>query len=164
MDTGHYCHMGLENVVKNIIINRVGYQDDFCGVNLFINIDRAPITGKSSEKGLWTILCKDYFCERVYVVGIYHGTKKPEDPNVFLRQFVDEAKALISAGLDYNGKIYAVRIYGFNFDSPAKSFILCTKYHSGYNSCSKCEIEGTYYNTVFHCQVRNVCYNIVIRC
>ena len=33
-----------------------------------------------------------------------------------------------------NYKLYTIRIHGFNMDSPAKSFVLCTKYHSGYNS------------------------------
>ena len=60
MDTGHYCHMGLENVVKNIIVSRVVYQHDFSVINLFVNIDGVPVIGNSSEKGLWTILCKDY--------------------------------------------------------------------------------------------------------
>jgi len=44
--------------------------------------------------------------------------------------------------------MYQVRIYGLNFDSPAKSYVLCTKYHSGYSSCSKCKIEGDYFNNV----------------
>lgn len=29
-------------------------------------------------------------------------------------------------------------------DSPAKSFLLNVKYHSGYYSCTKCTIEGDY--------------------
>jgi len=44
--------------------------------------------------------------------------------------------------------MYQVRIYGLNFDSPAKSYVLCTKYHSGYSSCSKCKIGGDYFNNV----------------
>ena len=144
MDTGHYCHMGLENVILKIIKKRIAQQHVFDSVNLFLNIDGAPLLGNSSEKGLWTILCKDYDCDTVYVIGIYHGPKKPEDPNIFLRPFVDEAKILLTSGLEFNKKLYSVRVHGFNMDSLAKSFVLCTKYHSGYSSCSKCLIEGEY--------------------
>lgn len=35
-------------------------------------------------------------------------------------------------------------IYLIIADAPAKSFILNTKGHTGYFSCSKCEIEGEY--------------------
>jgi len=148
MDTGHYCHLGLKKVVKKIVTNRIQRLLDFSTVNLFINIDGAPITGTSSKKDLWTILCKDYDCETVHVVGIYHGTMKSEDPNIFLKEFVEEAKDLISTEFEHNEKMYQVRIYGLNFDSPAKSYVLCTKYHSGYSSCSKCKIEGDYFNNI----------------
>ncbi|OXU16824.1 hypothetical protein TSAR_014027, partial [Trichomalopsis sarcophagae] len=87
-----------------------------------------------------TILCKDYDCETVHAVDIYHGTKKPEDPNVFLKQFAEEAKDLMSTGLKYIDKTYHVIINGLNFDSPAKSYVLCTKYQI------KCKIEGDYLN------------------
>ena len=65
IDTGQYCHMGLENVIIKIIKNRIARNHAFDSLNLFLNIDGAPLTGKSSEKGLWTILCKDYDCKTV---------------------------------------------------------------------------------------------------
>lgn len=78
---------------------------------------------------------------------IYHGIKKPQDQTLFLKNFVDEAVLLINNGFTYNNKIYNIRIHAFICDAPAKSFILNTKYPSGY-SCSKCPIEGKYYSAV----------------
>ncbi|CAN7998523.1 unnamed protein product, partial [Ixodes pacificus] len=34
----------------------------------------------------------------------------------------------------------------FICDAPAKSFILCIKGHTGYYSCTKCTVRGTYIN------------------
>ncbi|XP_077280128.1 uncharacterized protein LOC143907321 [Temnothorax americanus] len=148
MDNGQYCHIGLTNAIKKIIENRLILKHKFSTVNLLINVDGAPISGNSSEKGVWTILCKDSELKSVYVVGIYHGIKKPQDPNVFLKNFVDKTVVLINNKFTHNNKIYNVRIHAFICDAPAKSFILNTKYPNGYNSCSKCLIEGEYYNSV----------------
>jgi len=65
MDTSHYCHLGLKNVIKKIVTNRIQRLHDFSTVNLFINIDGAPITGTSSEK--------DYgrFCARITTAKLF---------------------------------------------------------------------------------------------
>ncbi|KAL7294493.1 hypothetical protein TKK_0012485 [Trichogramma kaykai] len=142
MGSGQYCHLGLENCVKKIIKIELINNPEFKMIRLMVNIDGAPI-GNSSEKNFKPIQVKDYFSKSVHVVGIYYGAKKPEDPNSYLRQFVDEARSLVDHGFSYENKEYIVRIHGLIFDAPAKSFILGTKYHSGYHSCSKCLIEGS---------------------
>jgi len=80
----------------------------------------------------------------VFPVGIYCGKVKTIDSNEFLKEFVDEAKELIDSGVYVNNKTYKVSIDVFCGDAPAKSFILKTKGHSGFFSCSRCEQEGQY--------------------
>ncbi|KAJ8946115.1 hypothetical protein NQ314_008976 [Rhamnusium bicolor] len=85
-------------------------------VIVFINIDGLPIS-KSSGSQFYPILCSICESTRVIdIIGIYHGKDKPKMANDFLQEFVDEAIELTNNG------------------------------HSGYNSCSKCCIEGSYVN------------------
>ena len=147
MEGGQYCHIGLKNCLKKIILNRLALNQKVDTLNLLIFIDGAPL-GKSSEKGLWVILFKDTELDSVHLVGVYCGAKKPEDQNNFLKYFVEEAIDLINNGYSHNQKLYTIKICGFICDAPAKAFVLSTKYHSGYHSCSKCLIEGEYYSSV----------------
>lgn len=148
MGSGEYCHLGLKPVINKIIVGRLSRNDKFSQINLLVNIDGALLTGRSSEKEVWTILVKDVDYDSVFLVGIYHGAKKPDDPNEFLKQFVEETIPLINEGFIHHAKTYTVRISTFVCDSPAKSFILNTKYHSGKSSCSKCLIEETYFDSI----------------
>lgn len=148
MDSGQYCHLGVASFIEKLIKSRLAGNHKINTVNLLVNIDGAPIVGKSSEKGLWLILCKEFDSKGVHVIGIYCGTKKPENHNTFLQMFVNELTELINSGFIYQEQTYNVRLYGLICDAPAKAFILCTKYHSGYYSCSKCVIKGEYFSSV----------------
>lgn len=68
------------------------------------------------------------------------------DCNEFLRDFIDEAKILVTEGFEYGGKHISVFIHSSIADAPAKSFVTATKGHTGYFSCFKCTIEGEYMN------------------
>lgn len=78
----------------------------------------------------------------VYVIGLYYGEGKPKNANEFLKLFVDEAIALTNNGINYEGQLIKIEIKAIICDAPAKSFILCVKGHTGYDSCTKCLIEG----------------------
>ncbi|XP_031781754.1 uncharacterized protein LOC107981216 isoform X1 [Nasonia vitripennis] len=52
------------------------------------------------------------------------------------------------SGIEFHGSRYTLNIYAFVLDAPAKAFVLAVKYHSGYNSCTKCTIEGIMYRCV----------------
>ncbi|XP_058789660.1 uncharacterized protein LOC131663322 isoform X2 [Phymastichus coffea] len=147
MDSGQYCHLGVANAIEKIIHDRISQKHVFNTIKLSVNIDGAPLVGNSSEKGLWIISMKDVEVETVYAVGIYYGTSKPVDANVFLKRTKEEFTDLISNGFLYNGNVYNVRLDRLILDAPAKSFILCTKGHSGYYSCSKCTIEEVNYDS-----------------
>ncbi|XP_039313198.1 uncharacterized protein LOC113002646 isoform X1 [Solenopsis invicta] len=144
MGVGLYCHFDLQNAFKkmldeyNTVLGRIP-----ASLDIFINIDGLPIS-KSSNATLWPILCSDTVLKSVFIVGAYYGQRKPQCNNDFLTQFVDEAILLINTGLFYNEIQVQINFHGLICDAPAKAFILSIKYHTGYNTCSRCTITGEF--------------------
>lgn len=112
-------------------------------VKISINIDGLPLSNSSSQQ-FWPILGSVFPYNNVFVIGLYHGTEKPVNVNDFLKDFVNEAKDMCENGININGRIIQCRIEALICDAPAKAFVLCVKGHSGYYSCTKCQIEGEY--------------------
>lgn len=122
-------------------------------IKLVIGVDGLPLT-KSSSSTFWPIL--GYIRQKnmgVFPIGIYWGNEKPYDGNIFMKNFVDELKDLTLNGInievcDKNNKFIVsnkrIIIDAFCCDSPAKAFLLKTKGHTGFHSCSRCTVQGTY--------------------
>lgn len=83
--------------------------------------------------------------KKVYPVGAFFGEGKPKNANEFLQKFFDEAVALSHSGVD-DGNV-KISINCLTCDTPAKAFVLYLKGHSGYDSCTKCDITGIYYRS-----------------
>lgn len=138
IDSGKYYHFGLSSGIEH------NFQHDVNKIELAIGIDGLPIS-KSTSSQFWPILA--YICSHhnmVFPVGIFHGTRKPTSSNEFLKDLVIEVKNLTSNGIILNNKMYEVTLDVICCDSPAKSFVLMTKGHTGYFSCSRCKIEGEF--------------------
>jgi len=130
---GKYYHLGILNGIKQNIPDCINKNEI---IQIVVGIDGLPIF-KSSPEQFWPVLA--YIRpnnNEVFPVGIYCGKVKPNDSNEFLKEFVDEAKVLSDSGVYVNNKIYKLSIDVFCRDAPAKSFILKTKGHSGFFSCS----------------------------
>lgn len=141
VEPGFYTHLGIEpGVLKYLKENSNGSSND---LQILINIDGLPVT-KSGSSELWPILGSIYKSNYVFLIGLYHGCQKPSDIFAFLEDFVKEASVLINMGITYQDKIYSFSIKGFCADSPAKALILNVKYHTGYSSCTKCDVIGDY--------------------
>ncbi|CAG9773512.1 unnamed protein product [Ceutorhynchus assimilis] len=146
VEPGHYIHFGFQKSLLKLlnVFNRKNSKHfEYNTIRLCVNIDGLPIS-KSSGNQIWPIMInimdnKDY----VEIVGIYQGNAKPSDSNSFLNEFVDEANDILANGLIYLNKTYTTKLL-FVCDVPAKSFIKCTRGHSGYMSCSKCNVEGVF--------------------
>ncbi|XP_050064811.1 uncharacterized protein LOC114129556 [Aphis gossypii] len=143
---GFYYHFGIKSGIKN----HYDFTDDSNGViKLVVGIDGLPLT-KSSKSTFWPILC--YIrphSQVVFPVGIYWGNEKPTESNVFMHDFVLEISDLITNGIEVQNKkgiLYKLKVIMdvFVCDVPAKSYILKTKSHSGFFSCSRCFVEGNY--------------------
>jgi len=116
-------------------------------LELLINIDGWPIV-KSSNSSIWPILCSDTKFKTVFMISAYYRHEKPIDSNnMYLEQFVNEIVPLIQNGFKIpKNKLINIKMYGLICDAPAKSFVLCTKGHTGYYSCSNCIIKDSYIN------------------
>lgn len=141
VEPGLYHHFGLANGIKlNLPLN----VDE---VKIVIGINGLPIS-KSSSNQFWPILAyievESPLQKQVFLVGLNYGTEKPNYSNDFLLDFIEEAKELTSNGILINSVKINVIINVFCCDSPAKSFILKVKGHSGFSSCTRCKIEGEY--------------------
>lgn len=68
-----------------------------------MGIDGLPIF-KSSRQSLWPILgsLSDYPQIKPFLIGAYIGVQKPENPNEFLSEFVNELKSLPHEGIIIN--------------------------------------------------------------
>jgi hypothetical protein len=136
---GIYWHYGLRNIVEKIIIQYEKLALPSNNINLILNVDGLPLS-RSSKVSFWPILVSEVHLKKVYMVGCYYGNDKPNNANDFLKEFIYE---LISI----KDKLpIQVSLYAIVCDAPAKSFILSTKGHTEYASCSKCCIYGTYKN------------------
>ncbi|KAK4883368.1 hypothetical protein RN001_006687 [Aquatica leii] len=139
---GQYYHFGVRNAVLKLISSYHVELESL--IEITLNVDGLPIS-KSNGSQFYPILC-NLFCNPNYVqiIGLYHGKAKPKYANDLLEDFVNEVVSLTINGFQYNNKTYELKIKGFICDAPAKSFIVYTKGHTGYHSCSKCFIEGEY--------------------
>lgn len=139
---GHYTHFGVYNGLLRVL-ELYGSQQMNSQIDLSVNIDGLPLT-KSSGCSLWPILCSLVNHDEVFVIGAFYGSTKPSDVNEFLRPFVTECLDLFDKGIDYNGKHFTLRVKNLICDVPAKAYVLNVKGHSGYSSCPRCKIVGSY--------------------
>lgn len=139
---GKYCHFGLSNGIKEILRNDlIREKCKLQGVQIAIGIDGLPLS-KSSSSTFWPILGNIFPGGHVFIIGIYHGYFKPESSTLFLRTFVNEALFLYEHKIEIDGMLVPFSIKLFIMDAPAKSFVLNIKGHTGYYSCTKCNIKG----------------------
>ncbi|XP_050066398.1 uncharacterized protein LOC126555529 [Aphis gossypii] len=98
---------------------------------------------KSSSSQFWPILAYlDSYKDYIFLIGPYHGHKKPADSNDFLRDFIDEAEDLVKNGIYLDNTIRTISIHAICADASAKSFILKIKGHTGYFFCTRCFPES----------------------
>lgn len=139
---GIYHHFGISNGL-NSLANVLNFAEET--IRLLIGIDGLPLA-KSSSSTFWPILgCVRYQIKSlIFLIGLYWGKDKPQDSNNFLKNMVDELGELSKNGLITKFGKKNVVVEGFCCDAPARSFILKTKGHTGFFSCSRCTTEGIY--------------------
>ncbi|KAL7299388.1 hypothetical protein TKK_0007955 [Trichogramma kaykai] len=136
---GEYYHRGLQNALVNILKSRKLPSK----IVIDINIDGLPIS-KSSKRTLWSIQGLIVGELTPFVIGVYHGFKKPSSIEDHLRPFINEYKNLRSEGFNFRENSYKVKLRCVICDSPARSFCSNTKQFNGYFGCSKCVVEGSW--------------------
>ncbi|XP_048514942.1 uncharacterized protein LOC125501871 [Athalia rosae] len=143
MANGHYAHFGLrEGIEFSLRSYFYNYPNE---VKFDISVDGLPLA-KSSSSQFWPIMgsvVSDCYTDP-FVIGIFHGMKKPADVNEFLRPLVDELKHLQQEGFVIDNKNIKVTLNAIIADAPAKAFVTQVKGHTGYFGCSKCIQEGDF--------------------
>ena len=144
--SGSYIYLRIEQGIKRIISSKI-YSGNT--ISLIINIDGLPLY-KSSSIGVWPILARFGDLDP-FIVALYCGEGKPANVNEYLKDFCEEAERLKQDGLQHANVNYAVSVWIFTCDAPARSFVKCIKSHTGYYSCERCQVEGEYEGrVVFH--------------
>ena len=117
-------------------------------IRMQVNIDGLPLA-KTSGSQFYPILGLVLLNSKSnpFVFGIYHGYDKPKDPNELLSDYVSEMDYITQHGLSYRVNVHVehtvkVHISAIICDAPAKAFILNTKYHTAFHSCTKCTQRG----------------------
>lgn len=131
---GEYVHLGILKNLQKLVTN--------CDKEIIIDIfiDGFAIYRDTVLNSFWIILGR--LGKNIFPIGIYNGVSKPKDFNDFLLDFCIESKELMTSGINNGQATISFRINNILLDSPAKSHVTYTKYHTGYGSCYYCDIFG----------------------
>lgn len=116
---GSSAYFGLKNGLIRSINKYYKYPPD--SINLDINVDGLPIANSSGSQ-FWPILCslasRDFSSEQ-FVVKIFNGNKKPENVNLFLKPFIEEAQVILNEGMLLGNKSVQVKINAVILQGPS---------------------------------------------
>lgn len=144
---GLFVYFGIKFSIDNLIKQYVCNLSSNETILLEINVDGLPLS-KSTNSSFWPILGQIKNVCKVFIIGLFHGTTKPE-LNSFLSDFVKECVTLCNNGIEINKcGTKTFRLNTIICDTPAKSFLLNIKGHAGSFSCTKCQIEGDHIDRV----------------
>ena len=113
-------------------------------IDLLISIDGASVSNSASSQ-LWPIsfrVSNVHGLSRQVMTDGIHGGEKPTTCNTFLRPLVEELQVLLNQGIVVDRTAVLIKHCIFVCDSPARSYIKGTKYHSGNSSCPYCTVVG----------------------
>ncbi|CAI5682040.1 unnamed protein product [Oreochromis niloticus] len=146
---GSYYHFGLKNSIAAALeLLDFDLKKLTNNLTLRINVDGLPLF-RSNNVSLWPILggIKEIPNCDVFVIGLYSGTTKPSNVQEYLNDFVQDVRAIIQDGVQYNGVHFSVAAPdAFICDAPARAFLKCVKGHTGYYACERCTQKGMYVN------------------
>jgi len=77
-----------------------------------------------------------------FIVCLFCGNSKPSAADLFLEKFVEELIKVKDKGITFRDHHLLVSVKGFVCDAPARAFIKCTKGHTAYYGCERCEQKG----------------------
>ena len=120
-------------------------------INLFVNIDGLSLFNPLgiSHHSVYPILVKvSEFPDKIFCVGIYSSNKNANrgmpHPDIFLSKFYEDLDSLVSDCITIGSKEVRVHLKAFICDAPARSALKGIVSHTGYGSCERCEVHGSY--------------------
>ncbi|XP_046406921.1 uncharacterized protein LOC124171705 isoform X1 [Ischnura elegans] len=141
---GEYYHFGVESKLLTHL-ERYPQLKELEILKLHCCIDGVPLT-KSTNSQLWPIALsfEDFPNIPPFLVGLFHGTSKPNSASEYFREFKGELTKIIPSGVSYNGRRFSIDISAYILDTPAFSFATQTASHTGYYSCRRCTTKGEF--------------------
>lgn len=142
MGSGEFWYRGITQALQNLFSKTAIDRE----IRIDIFIDGLPLFESSNDE-FWPILMgiPDIPHIRPLVIGIYHGKGKPPSAESYLRELVTELNYVLRNGVEMkSGAKFSLKMHAFLGDAPARHFMKCTKGHTGYSSCTKCEVIGEY--------------------
>lgn len=138
---GKYAYFGIEHEIIRIA-SKYPLHPDTGIIKLTVNVDGVPLF-KSSSKQFWPILCS-FPSVQPFIAAIFCGDSKPSSVAEYMQDFLQELQHLHENGITIDGKQYRLSVKAFVCDAPARAFLKCIKSHTGYWSCERCVIKGSY--------------------
>jgi len=139
---GRYFHFGLLNGVMKSIRDLNG-RKNISKIKIYVNWDGIPMA-KSSGTCFWPLLGKlvDFLESDPFVIGLYCGRSQPHSTNQYFEDFREEALSMEEHGCKIDDVSVQFEITAYIMDAPARSKILGTVSHTGYNCCTRCVCKG----------------------
>ncbi|KAG8212704.1 hypothetical protein J437_LFUL019621 [Ladona fulva] len=99
----------VENTKVTRIINLYRIVREHLIIKLQTNVYGLPLS-KSSRSNLWPTLIapEDHDFIPPFVAGVFHGTSKPENVEMYLADYVQEISKLIQDGIECKGRNYKI--------------------------------------------------------
>ena len=98
---------------------------------------------KSSSTRTCPIICKFAYYPP-FIVSLFCGSKKPDDSQEFLREFLHEFDVLRETGFQNGNNVFLINLHAFVCDAPARQFLKYFKSHTGCFGCERCTLEQSY--------------------
>ena len=114
-------------------------------------IDGIPIFDKSPFFHIYPILlCVKEYPQKIFSAGVFCKNKSNYKglvhPDKFLKHLCDDLKIIISQILEIGNKLYQFKMTGpWICDAPCRADMKQIILHSGYNSCERCTVHGSYH-------------------
>ena len=139
---GQYIYLGIEAGITDILSRNSSLIEKHTKVDLMINVDGLPLF-KSSTSQFWPIL--GYFNKvEVFVVALFYGNSKPSSVDDYLDDLVKELDKLKIHGIHFEGRHFPFNLKCFCCDAPARCFLKGIVGHTGYFSCERCIVKGSW--------------------
>lgn len=141
VEPGEYIHFNLETAIIESISN-TSFVILLSELELDFNIDGCALD-RAGTVHLWPIQCRVSNLQQAkpIVVGVYKGSKKPNDPNKFFEAFIKDIITIISnGGINLDCNKVPIRLTCFVADAPAPAFILN---HRGHVCATMFKVQST---------------------
>lgn len=144
INPGEYLHVGFEKSLIRILQKTPPHL-----IPNVLEVDWSTDGARLNNSGniqIWPIQCSiaNIATSKPEVVGVYKGPKKPDNIDLFLKEFIDDVLQVIDrGGVSFLQKQFSVVLRAFIADAPARSWLLNHFGHTSSNPCSKCRVIGT---------------------